>query len=88
MSTRRSPMLLKIVKARRQQIEDAKQAEYDRILRVAYVKSRKRWTVPAGAISALADARCFPSPGPNGTWTAIDTPRARSIVRAWERDEL
>ena len=88
MSTRRSAMATKIEKARQQQIEDWKQDEYDRILRIAYVRSRKRWTVPAGAITALADARCFPSPGPGGTWTALDTPRARAIVDAWAEDRL
>jgi hypothetical protein len=83
MSKRTSAMHSKKLKDARQRFEDRLDRKLGAIVNPALktLDARdKRFPVPAAAITALADGQCRPRWEPDGTWSALDFPRARSIA--------
>ena len=87
MSTRRSAMHHKNIKAREQAIEDSRQETYRVIVAIDFIKRCPRRRVPAEAITELADARCYPRLEPEGHWTALDIKRAREVLVALKNEK-
>jgi hypothetical protein len=77
---RRSSMLAKKIKAQKQVLDDWKENQYRVIVAVDFIKRCPRRTVPAEAITELANARCYPRLEPDGTWSALDTKWTREVL--------
>ena len=83
MSARRSTMRSTKLKDARQRFEDGLDRKLDAIMRPVLKTldpQDKRFPVPATAITALADGHCRPQWESDGTWSALDHPRARAIA--------
>ena len=72
------------IKLAKQQAADIAEAAYAHIVAVDFVQRCPRRPVPEACVSDLQTVRCYPRREPDGTWSALDTPRTANLLASYE----